>query len=290
MPAVSLVVCAYSERELLERLLQKSQGCYDELIVIHDGPDTFGVRVSAEQFHGRFFEQPRAFQQERHLPFAFAQATHDWILHFDADELPSDELKDWLVRFRTQRDPGLGVPGYTCIWPLWNGKKAVSKKTWGRIFLFNRSMVRFFGMAEQAMIPDGKFEPLDMVLHHQPRRKSYGFYNVLIRKQAYRWRAVIAQSLLGKPTDLPCWRWESEQWPEEWEVIRRRPFRTALSRLVLGTYRALRSNWRADRRFYPLIALNGPVHHALICLKFWQVRRQHLRERNNPATIPPPTS
>jgi len=279
MPALSLIVCLHGEREFLHRLLKKSQGCYDELIVIHDGPDSFGIRELVEQFHGRFFERPRALQQEPHLPFAFAQATHDWILHFDADEFPSDELKDWLGHFRTTTSPGTSISGYTCIWPLWNGRREISKKyARGRIFIFDRRQVRFLGMVEQAMVPDGRFEPLDFILCHQPKRKSYGLHNILVRKQAYRWRAVIAQSLLGKPADLSCWRWESEQWPEDWEEIRRSPWRAAFSRLTLGTYRSLRDQWRTEKRFYPLIALNGPIHHALICLKFWQVRRQHLRK------------
>lgn len=38
MPKVSLVVCLRGERDLLARLLKCSNGCYDHLVVIHDGP------------------------------------------------------------------------------------------------------------------------------------------------------------------------------------------------------------------------------------------------------------
>jgi len=37
MPKISLVVCLYKERELLERLLHHAEGCYDDLVVVHDG-------------------------------------------------------------------------------------------------------------------------------------------------------------------------------------------------------------------------------------------------------------
>ena len=279
MPALTLVVCIHKERDFLERLLRKAEGFYDDLMVVHDGPDTFGIKEVVERFHGRFFERPRAFQQEYHLPFAYEKASHDWILHFDADEFPGDELRDWLVRFRTETGPEGNISGYTCIWPLWNGRKEISKKyCGGRIFLFDRRQVKFFGMAEQPVIPDGIFKPLDLILHHQPRRKSYGMYNILMRKQAYRWRAVIASSLLGKPTDLPCWRWESETWPADWEQIRRHPLRTGLRRLVRGPFWRLRDQWRVEKRFFFEDALSGPVHHFLLCLKYWQVRRQHLRK------------
>ena len=40
MPKISLVVCLHREKELLERLLQHAEGCYDELVVVHDGAET----------------------------------------------------------------------------------------------------------------------------------------------------------------------------------------------------------------------------------------------------------
>jgi len=279
MPALSLVVCVYKERDLLARLLQRVEGCYDDLVVVHDGPDTLDIRGVVEACGGRFIESAHCGSLEGQSPFAWAQARHDWVLRLDADEFPGEEMKAWLKNFRAAPAPDASISGFTCIWPLWNGKKAISKKCWaGRVFLFDRRRVRFFGLVEQPVIPDGRCEPLDLVLHHQPNRKSYGFHNVLIRKQAYRWRALIAQSLLGKPTDLPCWRWESETWPLGWEQIRRHPLETALRRLVLGFLRNLRNHWRTERKLFIEAAINGPVHHALICLKFWLVRRKHWRK------------
>ena len=144
------------------------------------------------------------------------------------------------------------ISGFTCAWPLWNGKRTVSKK-WpaGRIFIFQRQRVRFFGIIEQVPIADGKYQPVDLVLHHQPNRKSFGLGNLIFRRQAYRWRAIIARSLLGKPTDLPCWRWEDETWPGHWRQLREHPWRTALAGLTIGSLRALRDQWRTERRFFP---------------------------------------
>ena len=34
MPALSLVVCVYQQRDLLARLIHESQGCYDDLVVV----------------------------------------------------------------------------------------------------------------------------------------------------------------------------------------------------------------------------------------------------------------
>ena len=270
MPAVALVVCAYQQRDLLERLIREAQDCYDDLVVVHDGPDTMDVRSVVTSAGGRFFERPHEFQQEPHWPFAWAQAGHDWILRVDADEYPSVEMKVWLKEFRAAPEPPIAISGYTCIWPLWHKDHAISKK-WpaGRPFLFQKQRVRFFGMAEQVPVPDVRYEALDLILHHEvPGRVSHNLHNILVRKQAYHWRERIARSLLGKPTDLACWRWEDETWPVEWEQIRQRPLWTACKRLFKGTLSQLRDQWRRERRLFLIAGLIGPLHHAVICLKF----------------------
>jgi hypothetical protein len=275
MPSVSLVVCIYQQRELLRRLLSNARGYYDDLVVVHDGPDKQNVAELVREFDGRFFEHPKIGSLEGQSPFAWKQAAHDWILRLDADELPSDEMKKWLQAFRGEPDPPNETSGFTCYWPLWNGERAISNK-WpgGRIFLFNRQRVRFFGLIEQVPIPDGKYLPLSIVLHHQPNRKSYGFKNVLFRKQAHQWREIIARSLLGRPTDLPCWRWESESWPASWELIRQHPIISTLSRLPVDIFRTLRDQWRRERRLFPVAAISGPLHHLLIGFELWRLQRK----------------
>ena len=279
MPLLSLVVCVHNQRDLLERLLRHSAGCYDDLVVLHDIPDATGVRAVVEAVGGRFFERPPSFLQEPHWPFAWEQAAHDWILRLDADEFPSAELKEWLQKFRQSPEPDKFVSGFTCIWPLWNGQQAVTKN-WptGRFFLFHRRQVRFFGMCEQSPIPEGKCEPLNLVLHHEPpNRKTYGLQNMLMRKQSRRGRKFIARCLLGKPTDLVCWRWEDESWPAVWEQIRRQPLRTAFEWLTLEPLRTLRRQWKFERRFFFTDAIGGGVFRAMTCLAYWQMKRRARR-------------
>jgi hypothetical protein len=280
IPKISLVVCAFREGNLLARLFRAAQGVYDDLVVVHDGPDTQGVRAVVEAAGGRFFERPRAYQQEPHWPFAWECAAHDWILRLDADEFPSKEMKAWLQNFRTGPEPAEAVSGFTCIWPLWNGRRVVTQRSpAGRIFLFHRQRVRFFGMVEQMPVADGRYDPLDFVLHHRPERKTYGLRNLLVRKQAYRWRAHIAYALLDEPEKLVCWRWENRPWPQVWQDIRQHPFRTAFRRLTRGTLAGLRDQWRLEKHLFPAAAISGPVHHALIALEYWRLRRLRARGR-----------
>lgn len=273
MPAISLVVCVHRQRDLLERLLEKSAGCYDELIVEHDSPDSQNVGAVVAAAGGRFFERAPTSSQEPHWAFLWGQATHDWILRLDADEFPSEEMRVWLTNFRRLPEPPADLSGYTCHWPLWDGQRAASKR-WpsGRNFLFHRQRVRFFGMGEEAPHSDGRDEPVDLVLCHQPHRKSYGVRNAL--KAHPRGRAFIAKSLLGKPTDLNCWRWESEEWPCAWEQIRQQPIWTCFKRFTKGVLRSMRDQWKTDRWIYPNAAVGMPVHHLLLALQYRKFRRE----------------
>ena len=270
MPAISLVVCVHGEVDLLGRLLREADGCFDDFVVVHDGAlmfageetgildrpqpldfaelpknaplppgyervdraDAGALAELVSSQGGTLFVGPRCFQQEPHWPFAWWSAGNDWILRFDADEFPSRELRNWLMSFRGSPDPQ--QPGYTCIWPLWNGKRALNS-TWpnDRIFLFDKRRVRFPGMVEEVPIPEGEYQRLPLVLHHQPRRKSFGIRNLVLRKQAYHWRNVIVHSLLSDATNVPRWRWRLREWPPSWEEFRSHPLRTALKRLVL---------------------------------------------------------
>ncbi|HEY1660960.1 MAG TPA: hypothetical protein VGI03_00945 [Verrucomicrobiae bacterium] len=275
MPAVTLVVCVHLQRDLLERLIRESRGCYDELIVLHDIPDAQNVREVVEAAGGRFFERPPAFLQEPHWPFAWGQAKHDWILRLDADEFPGGEMKKWLLEFRNAPEPPAEVSGYTCIWPMWDGQCAITKK-WpaGHLFLFNKQRIRFFGMCEMTPVPDGKLEPLDFILHHQPRRKSYGFYNMLIRGQSRRGSQFVAHCLLGKPTDLVCWRWQDENWPRHWEQIRQQPLWTGMKRVLRGAIGGMREQWRVEKRLLPMVAITTPLHQMRICIEFWRLKHK----------------
>lgn len=313
MPRISLVVCLFRERDLLARLLQECAGLYDDLVVVHDGPEdsnalsshlngeipappldyaAFPLRSERKtlylepvapsrpgsihelvtSYQGRYFEGPRCFQQEPHWPFAWSQAKHNWILRLDADEFPSEELKDWLRKFRGQAEPSVVTSGYTCIWPLWNGKRAVTQR-WptGRNFLFHRERVRFFGMAEQVPIADFSFEAVPLILHHQPVRKSYGVRNILIRRQGGIWRRVIAQSLLKSPLELPRWRWETVAWPEFWKRLREHPIRYGVYSFARGTLSAIRDLWLSERKLKPLMAAACPLQHLLIGLLYRKI-------------------
>lgn len=279
MPKLSLVVCLYRERDLLARLLDHAADCFDDLVVVHDGPDDTDVRSLVEGRGGRFFERPRFFQTESHWAFAWAQARHDWILRWDADEFPSEALKVWLKAFEALAVPPEDVAGFTCIWPLWDGQRARTKRWPRRVFMVHRQRVRHIGIAHQPPIADGRYVPLDLILHHQPKRKSYGIGYTLARPKVRRWQDEIGRALLGKPTDLPCWRWDRPDWPKKWEQIRRRPLWTGLSRLVLSPFWNARDMIRSGEFPWPSYLAFFPLQHLMTCVSYIRARRERRRQQ-----------
>jgi hypothetical protein len=74
---------------------------------------------------------------------------------------------------------------------------------------------------------------------------------------------------------LNCWRWERNAgWPAVWEEIRRRPLTTAVRRLIKPPVLALREQWQVERKLFPFAALGNPMHHALLCVTFWRMKRR----------------
>lgn len=283
MPQLSLVVCLYQERDLLERLLDHAEGCYDDLVVVHDGPDETDVRSLVEARGGRFFERPRHFQQEPHWPFAWKQARHDWVLRWDADEFPSEDMKAWLKAFRAQDEPPPDVSGFTGIWPFWDGRRARTKTWPRRVWLIHRRRVRYFGLVHQGPIPDGLLVATDLVLHHQPKQPNYGIRYTLARPKVLRWQEEIACALLGKPTDLSCWRWDSPEWPEHWEQIRRHPLRTGVIRLFLSPIRNGLDMIRCGEFPRPSCLTFFPLQHWMTCMSYIKMRRREGMKRGRVA-------
>jgi hypothetical protein len=142
------------------------------------------------------------------------------------------------------------------------------------VILFDRRRVRFFGMPDQGPLADSVFERLPLVLHHQPDQSAHGIRYMLRRAKVRRWFTLIAEALQGKPTDLPCWRWDSPDWPPRWERIRRRPVLTALTRLVVSPVGNLREMLSCGEAPKPWLVVSFPLQHVMMCLHYLRVRRK----------------
>ncbi|MFA6560860.1 MAG: glycosyltransferase [Verrucomicrobiia bacterium] len=277
MPAVSMVVCLYRERDFLSRLLAHAEGCYDDLVVVHDGPDLDDVRSLVEAHGGRFFERPRRFAHESHFIFAWKQCRHDWIFRPDADEFPSLQLVEWFRNFRAAPEPAADTSGFEFIFPLWNGSSQATSRWPYRQALFNRQRIRFVGLSEQWFVADGKWERVARILCHEPGNKNYGMDYLLRMAKRKRWLYATVLGLMRPPAALDCWRWEDAGWPKKWEAVRRHPLRTAVTRLFSSFWGNACEMIQSGEPFKPLLLTHYPLHHWITCTTFRAVQEEWAR-------------
>lgn len=274
-----MLICVHGDRQPLRRLLEKSVDCYDELLVIHDGPDFEDVRSLVVERGGRFIERPRAFSQEPHLPYAFGEASNDWILRFDSDEFPGSGLKNWLSEFRNEREPASTVSGYYCVWPAWNGRRAITKH-WPskRLFLFHRNRVKVIGLCENGPQPDTIPYKLSLTLVHEPKGQSHGLRNIFGKPRSHQARVNIASALLGSPRNQPTWRYNGDRWLAGWQQVKDHPILTGLWRLSVWPPRQALAMLLAGDLPRPSVFCHAGIFHATICFEYWRQRRRSRRE------------
>lgn len=277
MPKITLIVCTFGDREPLSRLLQKSRDCYDDLLIIHDGPDFENIGDLVLPYGGRFIERPRAFSQEPHIPFAIGEANHDWILRFDSDEYPSNELKEWLRNFRNESKIEPDIAGYQWICPAWNGQKRISRNWPNKsVRLFNRNRVSVVGVCENGARPDPNCNCPKVPLRfcHEPKMRSHGFRNIFKKERNRQVRTNIAQALLGTPLDHPRWRYESDIWPAGWQDVKDHPILTGLWRLLVWPPRQALAMALVGDLPRPSVFCHAGVFHAAVCFEFWSQHRK----------------
>ena len=95
MPKLSVVVITKNEEKNILRCLESVKPVADEIVVVDSGSDDqttricseFGCKVFSREFDGYGLQKQ----------FAVNQASNDWVLSIDADEVVSEELKAELV-------------------------------------------------------------------------------------------------------------------------------------------------------------------------------------------------
>ena len=196
-------------------------------------------------------------------------------MRLDADEFPSEELRNWIFKFRMGKEEFSPSPsGFLSIWTQWDGKKELPPGDHAnRLFLFDKSLVRYFGMAENTPEIESQVIPLKLLLHHRPNRPSFGLSNLFLRKQYGIWKKVIATSLLGSPLQLPRWRYSASEWTPHWRYIRDHPFSKIFLSLSLGPLRDLKNAFITGRPIRLNDVMASMLHQSMMAYTYLRLRK-----------------
>ena len=143
MKKISAILITHNEEEKIEQALKSLQSVSDEIIVVDSHSTDSTIEIChryTDHVIEKSWEGYRAQKQ-----FATEQATHDWILSLDADEMLSAELKREILEWKNQASKfqSYRIARKTFFMGRW-----ISHTTWypdWQLRLFARSSGRWTG-------------------------------------------------------------------------------------------------------------------------------------------------
>jgi glycosyltransferase involved in cell wall biosynthesis len=220
--SISACVVARNEEALIDRCLRSLDGVVDEVVLVHSGECGDRTLEIAEAHGCRVFTGPDGGHGEHNTPLAYARARGEWLLNVDADEFLSAGLRARLRELVA--DPA--VNGYAFIWPVWDGRRYLTRSGPYKLVLFRRSATRMVGLIHSPERVEGEVREVPLVLEHRSAYDPYSLATVATKWR--RWARIQAQEYLGDLDRVPSFGYER---PLRWS--RRRRLQNALAPLLV---------------------------------------------------------
>jgi glycosyltransferase involved in cell wall biosynthesis len=184
MNTISLCMIVKNEEDTLERCLESAQDIADEIVIVDTG-STDRTKDIAGKFTQRIvdFEWVDDFAAARN--YSFAQATMDYILWLDADDilLPEDQEKLRQLKQSLDRSMDAVSMNYHCAFDD-QGNVTLNVR---RFRLVNRlKNYRWHGAVHEDLAVEGTFYDSDIVVTHKqvhgPSDRNLNIYERLLKK------------------------------------------------------------------------------------------------------------
>jgi len=200
MPPLSAILITYNEERDLPQALASLEGLADEIVVVDSGSTDRTCELARQRGARVVFRAFNGFGEQKN--FAAAQASHDWVLSLDADEVLSPELRSSLLAWKT------GAPdraGYEVARRTNYLGKWIRHSGWYpeyHLRLYRRDGARFVGALHETVRADGPVGRLAGDLLHFTVRSLAEHYakmevfTTLAAEELYargrrRWRAAM---------------------------------------------------------------------------------------------------
>jgi len=230
LPISACIIC-FNEEDKIERCLQSLDGVVQEIVVV-DSESADATRAIAARYTDRVIVQAFLGHVEQ-KNFAVDEASNEWILSLDADEVLSPELRECLLNLgdRIEAHRAWRVARKThyidrwldhCWYPEW------------KIRLFDRRVCRWSGTNPHDHIepPASGCGTLDGDLYHY----SFDSISDHIRKLDAL-TDIAARELRTKGRPVRSWEpWTHATWAFVRNYLLRQGFRDGRAGLVVATY------------------------------------------------------
>lgn len=168
MKRISAVLITYNEEDKIERALQSLQDVSDEILIV-DSYSTDATVEICRRYTARVMQRSwEGYRSQKQ--FATDQATHDWVLSLDGDEMLSpqlnQEIHQWKGATQEERLKGFLVPRKAYFMGRW-----IEHTTWypdWQLRLFRKSCGKWKGgRVHESFHLAGSAGRFEGQIHHQ---------------------------------------------------------------------------------------------------------------------------
>jgi (heptosyl)LPS beta-1,4-glucosyltransferase len=167
MEKLTVVIITKNEELRIRRVLTSVKGLVDEIIIVDDASDDRTVAIARDEFGARVFTRSLNCDYASQRNFGAEQASYDWILAMDADEILSVPAGTAIRKLLgSEHDCSIVVMGrlnHLCGVPLSHGGRDKDHRR-----LYNRRMVRFHGKVHEHLEGGGVSFRLEVDVWHFP--------------------------------------------------------------------------------------------------------------------------
>jgi glycosyltransferase involved in cell wall biosynthesis len=198
---LSVCLVVHNEEAIVERCLRSLAGLDAEILVVHDGPCADRTLEIARRYTPHVFERPFVGHGDGHRVFAYQQARGKWLLAIDADEFLSEEMMEALPELMARDD----VSAYQFVWPIWDGRRALTSDGPLRLALMRRSAIEMVGTIQNGPLVHGQVVARPEILHHQPAYNNFTWKTAMTKQR--RWARLHAEELTRPLSEFPTFNY-----------------------------------------------------------------------------------
>ncbi len=174
---ISLVMIAKNEEKNIAKSLESVKGLVSEIIVV-DGGSTDNTNKIAQSYGAKIFK--RTFDNfSTQKNYALSLAMNEWVLHLDADEVLSEQLKEEIKNTieSTQYD-GFMLTRENFFLGRKMKYSGVSRED--RLRFAKKSLSKYIGgLVHEELVVDGKVGKLNNVFYHYTCQSFDGYLKKL---------------------------------------------------------------------------------------------------------------
>jgi glycosyltransferase involved in cell wall biosynthesis len=233
---ISAIIPVYNEDKIIGEALESLKDVVDEIIVIHDGKCDDSTIEIAKKFTKKVFIQPHKGRSAFPVAFGLKKAKYNWILKIDADESLSKDLENNLRSLVKENN----IDAFSFIHPLWDGKKAITKKWPRKTSLVRKSTISYLGFPgfDASINTTGKVKKTSYIINKPLKNQDVGWKGFK-EKVLKRYAPSQAKYILKEFKEFPTFKYNSKDFPLRLRIRRTFPLITNSLYAVLVFFKQL---------------------------------------------------